>query len=218
MSSDVLPRVRRALASARLPRPAAAPEAALPVFADDLAAFAGALEGLGGRLLTPPSADEARAVVVEIVRACAGPAIAWAPEELPIGGLSEALREAGVPLEDAAVPAEAAGRAARLAELGRARVGITGTLAAIAETGSVVLASGPGRPRLAWLLPPRRVALISRRRIYPTLEAFFADHPDVCSGRAEVAFVSGPSRSADIELTLTRGVHGPRELDVVVLP
>jgi L-lactate dehydrogenase complex protein LldG len=82
----------------------------------------------------------------------------------------------------------------------------------------VVLATFKGRPRLAWLLPPHHVALLPRARILPTLEAVLAAEPELCQESAGVAFVSGPSRSADIELTLTRGVHGPRDLDVVVLP
>jgi len=213
----ILDRVRRALSTARLPQPVGAPEAKTPTFDDPLAAFRVALETLGGCVLTP-TAREAVDIVVERVTAAHGDVIAWAPEELPLPGLYMALRDAGVRVADAELPGEAGARAARLAELGRAAVGLTGAVAGIAETGSLVLTSGPGRPRLAWLLPPRHVALLPRDRILPTLEAVLAADPEICDRSAEVAFVSGPSRSADIELTLTRGVHGPRELDVVVLP
>jgi L-lactate utilization protein LutC len=213
----ILARVRRALATARLPRPAGIPDAVTPTFEDPLGAFRSSLEALGGRVLTP-TAREAIDTVVELVSAAEGDAIAWAPEELPLSGLDVALRAAGVQIALAELPGEAGARAARLAQLARAAVGLTGAVAGVAETGSLVLTSGPGRPRLAWLLPPRHVALLPRARILPTLEVVLAAHPGLCEASAEVAFVSGPSRSADIELTLTRGVHGPRELDVVVLP
>ena len=213
----VLARVRRALATARLPRPAGPTKAVTPEFPDLLEAFRTALEALGGRVHVP-RAEEALGVVVERVSAVGGGALSWAVDELPLAGLGPALREAGVELADAEVPAAREARAERLVALGRAAVGLTGAVAGIAETGSLVLASGPGRPRLAWLLPPHHVALLPRGRILPTLEAVLAAHLGPWERSAEVAFVSGPSRSADIELTLTRGVHGPGELDVVIVP
>jgi len=155
---------------------------------------------------------------MDIVRASeAREVLAWDQAQLPLAGLAEALAEAGIRRLDSRLPAETEARRARLAELGQAGVGVTGAEAAIVDTGSLVLSSGPGRSRLAWLLPPRHIALLPLDKLYPGLDAVLEAHPGLQDDAAEVALVSGPSRTADIELTLTRGVHGPRDLDVVIL-
>ena len=85
----------------------------------------------------------------------------------------------------------------------------------LADTGSVVLASGPGEPRARSLLPDVHVSLLREDRILPTLATLFA----VLDGElpSALAIVSGPSRSADIEQRLTVGVHGPGEVHVVLV-
>jgi L-lactate dehydrogenase complex protein LldG len=86
--------------------------------------------------------------------------------------------------------------------------------AAIAETGSVVLLSGPNRSLAAGLLPEHHIVLIPKSKIYTHFEEFLSD---VSPGPANIVFETGPSRTADIELTLTEGVHGPEKLSIVVL-
>jgi len=92
----------------------------------------------------------------------------------------------------------------------QAEVGITTALCAVAETGSVVLAAGSGKARLASLAPPIHIVLV--RNIVATLDEALAALPDRTS-----VVVTGTSRTADIEGVLVRGVHGPRELIVVRL-
>jgi L-lactate dehydrogenase complex protein LldG len=86
----------------------------------------------------------------------------------------------------------------------------------LADTGSVVLASGPEEPRARSLLPEVHISVLAEDRILPGLEELFAalghDLPSA------LAIVTGPSRSADIEQSLTVGVHAPGEVHVVVLP
>ena len=95
-------------------------------------------------------------------------------------------------------------------------VGITTAQAAIAETGTVVLDSSRERNRLVSLVPPVHVAIVDASSIFQTLgEALAFIHQDG-NISAAVTFITGPSRTADIELTLTVGVHGPRELYVIV--
>jgi L-lactate dehydrogenase complex protein LldG len=77
--------------------------------------------------------------------------------------------------------------------------------------------SGPSRPRLASLLPPVHVALVSKRALYPTMAAFFSAHPNIVREGSNLVFITGPSRTADIEQTLTLGVHGPRQVHVVLV-
>jgi L-lactate dehydrogenase complex protein LldG len=86
----------------------------------------------------------------------------------------------------------------------------------LADTGSVVLAAGPDEPRSRHLLPDVHVSLLAEERILPGLaELFAAVGADLPSA---LAIVTGPSRSADIEQRLVVGVHGPREVHVVLEP
>ena len=97
-------------------------------------------------------------------------------------------------------------------------VGVTMAQAAIAETGTLVLESEKERHRLVSLLPPVHVAIVRSDDICLTM----GDALKQLRGREEemsraITFITGPSRTADIELTLTVGVHGPKELYVIVL-
>ena len=85
---------------------------------------------------------------------------------------------------------------------------------AIAETGSIVSWSTDGMIVPANLLPPRHIALVSSANIFADLNEFFASLGSSVS--SNITFITGPSRTADIEQTLITGVHGPQRLDVVV--
>jgi L-lactate dehydrogenase complex protein LldG len=96
-------------------------------------------------------------------------------------------------------------------------VGITAAQAAIAETGTLVLQSDRERHRLVSLLPPVHIAIIEANQICLTLGEVLA----VLHGNGEevsptITFITGPSRTADIELTLAIGVHGPQKLFVII--
>jgi L-lactate dehydrogenase complex protein LldG len=94
--------------------------------------------------------------------------------------------------------------------------GVSTALYGLADTGSVVLAASPEEPRANSLLPAVHVSLLAEDRILPGLDELFeAVGGDLPSA---LAIVTGPSRSADIEQKLAVGVHGPREVHVVLLP
>jgi len=102
-----------------------------------------------------------------------------------------------------------------------AEIGVTGTDWALAETGTLILVSGRGRPRSTSLLPTTHVAVFDRHQLLESLEqvgsmleALHADPARRMSG-AVINFITGPSRTADIELTLTRGVHGPKDVHAI---
>ncbi|MFZ5909807.1 MAG: LUD domain-containing protein [Chloroflexota bacterium] len=95
------------------------------------------------------------------------------------------------------------------------KAGVTGALAGIAETGTLVIPGGAGRPLTASLLPEIHIAVLRASDIVPNLETAI-QLPGVV-GSPATALVSGPSRTADIEMTLTIGVHGPGELHVFLL-
>jgi len=226
----MLGRIRQSLGTAVLPSaratiPPRPPSPALDptVLADSFAREAMAVAGHGHR---PTTNAEAIETVIGLLREAGDSStvagtkeiIAWADEELPLPGLGEAIRSAGFTCLDPTLPSEPPARRERLADLARASAGLTGALAGLADTGSLVLLSGAGRPRLASLLPPVHIALLPVQAIYPSLTAFFKAHPAAARSGSNLVLITGPSRSADIELTLTLGVHGPKTLHVVLLP
>ena len=95
---------------------------------------------------------------------------------------------------------------------------MTGSLLAIAETGTIVLDCGQGQGRRALtLLPDYHLCVVREGSIVGIMpEAIAALHTHVLQG-APITFISGPSATADIELDRVEGVHGPRVLDVIVV-
>jgi L-lactate utilization protein LutC len=85
---------------------------------------------------------------------------------------------------------------------------------AVAETGSIICTSKDGRAVQSSLLPAHHVAIVSSQKVYATFEDYFATCGD--TPPTNITFITGPSRTADIELTLTIGVHGPERLSVIV--
>ena len=95
-------------------------------------------------------------------------------------------------------------------------VGISNAQAGIAETGTLVLDSAYERHRLVSLVPPVHIAIVKASAIVDTLgEALTWLRKDKEISPA-ITFITGPSRTADIELTLTVGVHGPKQLYVII--
>lgn len=146
--------------------------------------------------------------------------LAWSPELLPLPGLSDALSAIGI---EVIVPDfRAEDRGSVLQQAVEVDWGLTGAEAALASTGTVVVRSGPGFCRLASLITPRHLALVPVSRLYPNLEAWLAElrrvgrAKDFFAGASSVTFISGPSRTADIEMTLVLGVHGPRQVEVLL--
>lgn len=144
--------------------------------------------------------------------------LSWAPGELSVPSLSGRLEQLGASLlvPDDLHDLEERERAARL------QVGLTGVDAAFAGTGSMVLVPGPGKSRAASLFPLHHIALVPISKIFSTFETWLAllrskgTLEGLFRKHAQLAFVTGPSKSADIELNLTLGVHGPRDVHAVV--
>lgn len=99
------------------------------------------------------------------------------------------------------------------------KTGLTGSTCAIAETGTTLLLSSPEQPKVTALLPETHVCVVRKSRLLGTLEEAFAL---VRRERGELPrsafFVSGPSRTADIEQTMVIGAHGPYRVHVIIAP
>jgi L-lactate dehydrogenase complex protein LldG len=149
--------------------------------------------------------------------------VSWHAASIAGDGLSRALTARGLSVHamPAGEAADVAERARLRAITARADVGLTGVDLAVAETGTLVLVSGAGRPRSTSLLPPCHIALFDRAALVESLyqvgvflEAWHGDGTPPGTG-AVVNLITGPSRTADIELTRTRGVHGPKEVHAI---
>jgi L-lactate dehydrogenase complex protein LldG len=94
--------------------------------------------------------------------------------------------------------------------------GITSADFALADTGTLVLLSSPAEARLISLLPPAHIAVVPRERILSGLDELFSLVPRPADLHSSMVLITGPSRTADIEQILVRGVHGPGKLTVLV--
>lgn len=97
-------------------------------------------------------------------------------------------------------------------------VGITGCFCAVAETGSLMLCSGPDTPATVSLLPETHIAVVLRPRIVATMEqAWNLARSELGVLPRAVNFISGPSRTGDIEQTIVLGAHGPYRVHIVIV-
>jgi L-lactate dehydrogenase complex protein LldG len=122
----------------------------------------------------------------------------WQKEYLP-EGLLEAITRKGISTYQQPDP--------------EIKFGLTGAIAAAAETATILLPGGPGRPLTVSLLPEVHIAILEAEKIHQSLSEII--HLPQVRESSSVAFISGPSRTADIEMTLTIGVHGPGKLIVI---
>jgi L-lactate dehydrogenase complex protein LldG len=105
--------------------------------------------------------------------------------------------------------------------MAQAEMGITGVDYGLADTGTLVLCAGPEQDRTVSILPPIHVAIMDSGKILPHSDELI-DHLIMdFSGTGRLGdyltLITGPSRTADIELNLVLGVHGPKELHVIIL-
>lgn len=97
-------------------------------------------------------------------------------------------------------------------------VGITGVFCAVAETGTLVVLSGADTPAAASLLPETHIAIVPATRIVRGMEEAFDLIRAECGELPRaVNFISGPSRTGDIEQTLVLGAHGPYRVHILLL-
>ncbi len=179
---------------------------------DPPARFIEELEALGGHARRVESLEEAREYVLSLARERgAERLIRWDVEELEALGVDGPLAEAGVEvtlwrdLEDFREVAA------------RADIGLSTAEWAIADTGSLVLTSGPGKGRTVTLLPPTYVAVVPAEKVLRTVPEAVEKYAGDGGLPANVVFHTGPSRSGDIEMEIFVGMHGPGDVHVVLV-
>lgn len=180
--------------------------------------FAAEVAAVGGMAHLVEDLAAARAVLDSLLAGNAGRALCWQHELLVRLGLDQLLSDRGIQRLDYVALAALTAPQQREAMFA-CGIGITSCDWAVAETGSLVMCSGTGRERVASLLPPVHVAVVERRQIVPDLM-------DAVSGLSRaghqrlpsnVVLITGPSKTGDIELQLTTGVHGPGTWHVIVI-
>jgi L-lactate dehydrogenase complex protein LldG len=187
------------------------------------------LRAVGGQAIRVTSVAEATAYVTQLASERESKLVVrWENALLETLEVDAALATQGVevstaapPLEDEAAMAEQRQRLRDL--LARADIGLSGADYVIAETGTLALSTLPGQMRGVSLLPPVHVAVVKSSQIVGTMADCLAMLQDEGRGNVPerltscVSFITGPSRTGDIELSLTVGVHGPGELHLVIL-
>ncbi|HEX9386916.1 MAG TPA: LUD domain-containing protein [Anaerolineales bacterium] len=156
------------------------------------------LSGVGQKLSTP-EIDSALKTLVE--KQNIKKATAWETPYLRQLGITEILNALGVEL----VSPNASKHEMALCDLG-----ITEADFLLPETGTLVLRSSAEKPRAVSLLPRIHLAIVRPEMLRADMHQVFAEAKD----SHYLVFITGPSRTADIELTVTLGVHGPKNLYV----
>ena len=201
----ILGRVREALGRKAGDPVPSAPPVRLDVPEADIAAriatFKERFEALNGKLRIVATPAEARAAVEEILKGRAA-----------IASNAPFLKNCGI-----AAPTGFRDRAELKAACAQAPVGITSAPYALAATGTLVMLSSDEEQRLVSLLPPAHIAVIPASRILVNLDELFVKVPLPADVSSALVFITGPSRTADIEQILVRGVHGPGEVHVVIV-
>lgn len=206
---DILNRVRAALGRTGNPPTPEPPPVRLRVPEADMETRINSmtvrLEALGGRVCRVPGAAEAAA---------------WVREELgprtAIASNAPYLLECGITQLAGVRSGIADGQQLRQI-CANADVGITSADYALADTGSLVMLSSPREARLISLLPPAHIAVLPCKRLLTGLDELFAVLPDPAATASSMVLITGPSRTADIEQILVRGVHGPGQVSVILV-
>ncbi len=173
---------------------------------------------LSGEVFAVRGAAAARKKVLQLLaQHDAKRILAWDFAHIPVDGLEAAIRDAGIEIIQPDARDEF--RMETLNASAGAQVGLTGADAAAATTGTLVFTTAPGKGRIPTVLAPVHIVVITLDQIVPRLESWVAaQRADGLPLRqsANVCFITGPSRTGDIEMQLILGVHGPGKIQVVV--
>ncbi len=176
------------------------------------------LEAVEGVVHRAPSLRDARDRIVRVLRAArVRRLVRTRTAVLKELDLDRALLEAGIELEVCDLREGGSREAIRSANFS-AEAGLTGVDYGIAETGTLVLLTRPGEGRAVSLVPPVHIAVLHSRNICFELGELF-ERVTAVEGTlpSALTFITGPSSTGDIELVHTVGVHGPRELHLVII-
>ena len=160
---------------------------------------------LAGKTLRAKSMGEAREYVASVI---AG--------KTSVASNAAFLRECGI-TELPGVRSGVTDRAELRELCATSNYGISSADYGLSDTGSLVMISSPSEARMVSLLPPAHIAVVPESRILTGLDELYRTLPKPADVTSSMVLITGPSRTADIEQILVRGVHGPGEIHVVVV-
>ena len=205
----ILHRVRTGLGRSAGQPPSPIPPVRLavanPPIEDRIRSFTERVEALAGRVHRAAPPDDARQYVAARI---AG--------KTAIASNSPTLTDCGI----ATLPEVQSGFTSASdvrALCATADFGITGADYALADTGTLVMLSSQQEARLISLLPPAHIAVVPQSKLLANLDELFTVLPDPAAVTSSMVLITGPSRTADIEQILVRGVHGPGDFTVVIV-
>lgn len=179
--------------------------------------FSQELEAVGGQVHHASSLSEARHAVLRILAELGARRVVRADTpELRKLDLDNRLKQAGIEVTVADLDDETRRGPLREASF-VADAGITFGDYGVAETGTLALLARRGQGRVVSLLPPVHIAVLRASDIVAELATLMDRVGDEGEPPSALTFITGPSRTGDIELVLTVGVHGPKELHVVLV-
>lgn len=212
---DILNKLRAAAAAGkpftRDTTPAMIPATKLESDEDLAARFTAEVERVKGVVHPAQNEGDALRILRDLLTAKGVKrATMWDQEHVDLQGIEPLLSEMGITClqgsNDVVATADA---------------GITGCDWAIAATGTLVLSSGAGKPRMASLLPPLHIAIVTADKLIPRLEDYVAaqrvNRLGIFRSSSNVTLITGCSRTSDIEMHPVFGVHGPLELHVILI-
>ena len=178
--------------------------------------FMNEITKVSGKAIILKSEDEIKDYVIRLVEEHSAKSLAiWESDFLKQINLREFLEIKG--LKFASLNSKE--------EMAEADIGITEADFGIADTGTLVLIANEKQPRSVSLIPPVHIAIIKSDLIVENLKDLFVLLTNTISHSGSltnltscITFITGPSRTGDIELTITLGVHGPKELVVLIYP
>jgi len=162
--------------------------------------FASELSSLSGEFTLCNAQDLSEQIFEQLQKYAISSVISWDEGQLP-SGLVDSLRSKGIRVSQEFDPT--------------VKAGISGADAAVAETGTLVLTLEKGKPHFVSLIPEIHFAVLKASDIAQNLSQIFSSNE--LEKASMTTLISGPSRTADIEMTLTIGVHGPGQVHVFCL-
>ncbi len=185
-----------------------------------LNSFVREAQAAGSEIFQPATHDDVLEILTDLVKQAGQPAITWADEDLPIKDIREVLFRAGVTrhVPDIArdpvlrrqqwhnLDDRARGHHGGAGRIGRYRIDHRGERPAAIARG-LAAAGNPHRPAPVRSAVPDDAGFLCR-----------TSAQELTENSSNLVFITGPSRTADIEMIITRGVHGPKRLCIVLLP